>query len=205
MRTEFVSVRANALISRAGETPACVHTLRRGWAMQVAHLSDGRRQILHFFVPGDLLNVEALLLGERAQDASIRALTEADLCSFPVESARTLFDASPAQRESLLDYTRAYIAGLSRRLADIGQRSAQGRMAQLLLELWERLRARALVTDDSFEMPVRQEHLADALGMTPVHVNRTLGALRAAGIIGFDRKTMHVLDGARLRKVAEDE
>ncbi len=204
-RVDAASVRANAIISRAGETSAYVHTLRRGWAMQVAHLSDGRRQILHFFIPGDLLNVENLLLGDRAQDASIRALTEVDLCSFRVGSLRKLFDASPEQRERLLDYAHLYIAGLTRRLADVGQRSAQGRLAQLLLEFLERLAVRGLATGDSFEMPVRQEHLADALGMTPVHVNRTLGALRSAGIVGFDRKMMHVLDRARLRKVAEDE
>jgi CRP-like cAMP-binding protein len=204
-RIDASAVRANALITRAGEAPAYVHTLRRGWAMQVAHLSDGRRQILHFFIPGDLLGIEALLFGARSPGASIRALTDVDICTFPVDAMRTVLEMSPEQRERFLDYAHAYIAGLSRRLADVGQRSAQGRLAQLLLELWQRLEARGLTTGDSFEMPVRQEHLADALGMTPVHVNRTLGALRSAGIIGFDRKNMHVLDSVRLSKIAEDE
>lgn len=204
-RVDASSVRANAVIMRAGETQTQVHTLRRGWAMQVAYLSDGRRQILHFFIPGDLLGVEALLFGDRPTGAAIRALTDVEICTFPADTIRGLLDATPTHRERFLDHACCYMSGMTRLLADIGQRSAQGRIAQILLELWERLKARGLAAGDSFEMPVRQEHLADALGMTSVHVNRTLGTLRAAGIIDFDRKTMHILDGARLRAIAEEE
>lgn len=203
-RSTVNTLRANAHITRAGEVQHQIHTLHRGWAMQVAHLSDGRRQILNFYIPGDTFAIEALLIGEHPANFAVRALTEVDVCAFPSATIRELIASSPEHKARYHRDAHHHLARLGRRVADIGQRNAQGRLAQLLLELWERLGERGLTSGDILETPVRQEHFADALGMTPVHVNRTFRALRSSGVIGFDRRAMRILYAARLRAIADE-
>ncbi len=205
-RAQSSTARANAALLRAGEKRNYVHALRRGWAMRVAHLSDGRRQILGFYVPGDLFDIETLLVGgDRPASFTVRALTEVEVCSFPIETMRGIIQGSPEQRARFDEFAHRQLAYAYRRMTDIGQRTAQGRMAQLFLELFERLTERGLVRDQAFEMPARQEHLADALGMTPVHVNRTLRVLKAAGLIEQDRRETRIVSLDGLRAVADEQ
>lgn len=205
-RAHSSTARANAALVRTGEKRSYVHALRRGWAMRVAHLSDGRRQILGFYVPGDLFDIETLLVGgDPPASFTIRALTEVEVCSFPIETMRAILHGSTEQRARFDEFAHRELAYAYRRMTDIGQRTAQGRMAQLFLELFERLTERGLVRDQAFEMPARQEHLADALGMTPVHVNRTLRSLKDAGLIEQDRREMRIVSLDGLRAVADEQ
>lgn len=205
-RANCCFARANATLVRAGDTRSTVHALRRGWAMRVAHLSDGRRQILGFYVPGDLFDIETLLVGgDLPASFTVRALSEVEICSFPIETMRSIIHGSPEQRARFDEFAHRQLAYAYRRMTDIGQRTAHGRMAQLFLELFERLTERGLVRDQAFEMPARQEHLADALGMTPVHVNRTLRSLKDAGLIEQDRRETHIISLDGLRAVADEQ
>ena len=205
-RSQCSTARANATLVRAGDKCTYVHALRRGWAMRVAHLSDGRRQILGFYVPGDLFDIETLLVGgDRPASFAVRALSEVETCSFPIETMRAIIHGSPEQRARFDEFAHRQLAYAYRRMTDIGQRTAQGRMAQLFLELFERLTERGLVRDQAFDMPARQEHLADALGMTPVHVNRTLRSLKDAGLIEQDRREMRIVSLDGLRAVADEQ
>jgi CRP-like cAMP-binding protein len=91
-----------------------------------------------------------------------------------------------------------------RRLASIGRKRAIGRIAQLLLELLEIADERNLIRDGALDFPLRQEHVADALGLTPSHVNRTMLTLRRTGIIDVGRGRLRVLDPAQLKLIAEN-
>jgi CRP-like cAMP-binding protein len=90
-------------------------------------------------------------------------------------------------------------------MMDLGRRSAIGRVSQLLVEIERRLGERGGVQGNQFYFPVRQEHLADALGLTAVYVNRTLDRLRKDGIIEFERDRMQIMDHVTLRKIADEE
>jgi len=94
---------------------------------------------------------------------------------------------------------------LNRHLVDLGKRSALRRVAQLILELETRLESRRLSINGRFNFPVRQEHIADAVGLTAVYVNRTLDRLRQNSIVEFDRAQMTVLDPEKLREIADEE
>lgn len=98
-----------------------------------------------------------------------------------------------------------HMATLNQRLIDIGRKSAMGRLAQLILDLEMRLRRRGLSDDGKIEFPPRQEHLADALGLTTVYVNRTLDRLRKLDLIDFNRNFMIVKNFEGLSRIAESE
>ncbi len=198
--------RSNALLTRAGEHQSQIRMLRRGWAIRVAQLADGRRQVLSFILPGDLFDLEALLLlSEGTSFYTTRALTDVEYCTFSTTAMHALVNSSTEQSRRFQTYLQSQLALYGRRLTDLGQRAAPGRMANLLLELHNRLAERGLAKDGVYEMPARQDDLADALGLTPVHINRTLRGLRERGLIDFDRGVMRLLNIRGLEVVAEEE
>lgn len=114
-------------------------------------------------------------------------------------------NSSPEQKAQLESYLRANSMANYGRLADMGRRSALGRVAHLLLELEDRLSQKQMSKDGQFDFPARQEHLADAVGLTTVYVNRTLDRLRRLGMIEYDRDLMKILDREKLDAIAEEE
>jgi CRP-like cAMP-binding protein len=169
-----------------------------GWAAAAAHLEDGRRQIVSLFLPGDVIDpahdlhdgVEPMAMTTvRTMDASTLA---AALESEPYAALRPLSEAWAAARRDA--QTR-----LVRHIVRLGRLSAYERTADLLLELHGRLR-RAGVTDDrSMPLPLTQEMLADHLGLSVVHMNRTLQQLRRDGVITSRGGQIVFPDRARLR------
>ena len=127
------------------------------------------------------------------------------MCAFSLPDMVALVHSSPEQKAQLESYLRASVAASYGRLADIGRRSALGRLAHLLLELESRLERKGLSKDGQFNFPVRQEHLADAVGLTTVYVNRTLDRLRRLGVIEYDRDVMRILDADKLRAIGDEE
>lgn len=198
--------RANTLLTRAAEHQSHIRMLRRGWAIRVAQLADGRRQVLSFILPGDLFDLEALLLlSEGASSYTTRALTDVEFCTFSTTAMHALLNSTTEQSRRFQTYLQNQLALYGRRLTDLGQRAAPGRLSNLLLELHSRLAERGLAKDSVYDMPARQDDLADALGLTPVHVNRTLRGLRERGLIDFHRGVMRLLDIRGLEIVAEEE
>jgi len=188
-----------------GEPLLDIHTIYSGWAYCLRVLSDGRRHILSFLIPGDVFPLVGLYCPGHTLPFSVKSLTTLSLCTFAISDMNEVLASSEQQRASLAGTAHACIAEHSRRVTDIGQRSAVGRVAQLILELERRLSARGLSNDGSFDLPARQQDLADALGLTTVYINRTLDCLRKDRIIAFERGQMAITDFEQLRKIADEE
>lgn len=158
-----------------------VYALLDGWAMRYKLLADGRRQVINFFLPGDLMCVNACVL--QKSDYTVTLLTEATVAVIEVaemfEMARRCPELSAAVRwcnareESIL----------MERLISLGRRSAYERTAHVLLELCRRLHLLGLAPRHRFHFPVTQQLLADVLGLSTVHVNRTLRQMQSDGLI----------------------
>lgn len=165
-----------------------------GWAARVRLLADGRRQFVSFLIPGDLIGIGAQ--PEPIASSTIIAITDVSTTTLPDPSvAPGLADAyavSAALEEAYL------LAQVTR----LGRLNAQERIGDLLLELSERLTLAGLAEADGFAMPLTQEMLADALGLTSVHVNRMLQLARREGDIGWRPGRVTLVDVEELaRKV----
>ena len=204
-RREVRRVAGGHTILREGEVPDTTFILYSGWAFSYKQLHDGRRQILSFLIPGDTLVLEVACFPHFPLPFSVKALTETTSCAFPVDDMVALMQFSEAQKQELASALRRYLDSVHERLLDLGRRSARGRLAQLLLDLYARLHERGLVTEGRFAFPPSQEHLADALGLTTVYVNRTLVQLRKEGLLSFDREQMTIHDEAELRRIVQEE
>jgi CRP-like cAMP-binding protein len=183
-------------IVREGERPKDVQLVVAGWACRYKQLEDGRRQVVSFFLPGDICDLNVFIL--REMDHSIGSITDvtiADLSREFFEGIGTEYPriATALWWESLVD------AAIQREWTlNLGQRTALERMAHLLCELFFRLRLAGLTNADSCEFPLTQADLADASGLSKVHVNRTLQELRSANLIVLKGKTLVVPDLRRL-------
>jgi CRP/FNR family transcriptional regulator, anaerobic regulatory protein len=198
MRRSVVTLEARVVIQDAGQVPGLVYTLRRGWACRMMRLPNGRRQILSILLPGDTLAMEAICLGDYALTYALQALTDVTLCGFKPAEVHDLMFSSELQQAPYARYVMGQKASAERRLADIGRRHAIGALANLVLDLEARLRRRGLARGDAWEFPLRQTDLADALGLTNAHVNRTLFALKQEGVLQIGNGKLRLLDRARL-------
>ncbi|MBL8659129.1 MAG: Crp/Fnr family transcriptional regulator [Rhodospirillales bacterium] len=177
-----------------GDTLRDVMFLRDGWAYRYRLLGDGRRHIVNFLIPGDFVGpyfpTAAHFCG---------TLTDVTLCQAPRSDFSDANRNYPALASALEAIMATEYRLLSERLVSLGRRNARERMAHLLVELYERMRRVGLITDNSYEFPVTQEILADTLGLSVVHVNRTLRSLREDGFatVGFGRVCIRDLDGLR--------
>ena len=168
-------------------------------------MADGRRQILSFLVPGDSIIIEGLCFPDEPLPYSVKSLTDISVCAFDLNEMIELTSSTDAQNKSVAKAMRRHVVAMNRRLVDVGRRSAIGRVAQLILEIEDRLGERGHVHDGAFNFPMRQEHMADALGLTTVYVNRTLDRLRKEGVIDFKRDRMKIINRALLLQTAEEE
>jgi len=171
-----------------------------GWAVQFELVPDGRRQILDFLLPGSIAGFQPD--GEARSSCGVQALTGVRACWFSTER---FFDA--AKSNPALALRLAALANRSnhrslRRLTLIGRRTAKERVAALLLDLYRQVR-RWWVSprDDEISLPLTQEHIGDALGLTSVHVNRMLRELREEGVLVLTRGVLRLLDPGRLVEI----
>ncbi len=188
------------MLFRESEIPSEVYTLFDGWVFRFKLLPDGRRQILSFLLPGDFLVPQAL----RRQPLrfSVQALTDVTLCVFDAGEVTRVVLERPLLLRQLEGLCVRDSLSADDRLTDIGRRSAQERIARLILEFEFRLGIRNLVNGNSFPFPLRQEHIGDALGLTKVHVSRTLGSLRRQGLIALTGNYLVVRDRVALMAIA---
>jgi CRP-like cAMP-binding protein len=184
---------AGETLIHEGQTDAPLYTLLAGWAFRYKTLSDGRRQILSFLLAGDFIGVQQKM-GDAAAHG-VDTLTDATFCVFQRDALWELHRRSPtmgfnitwltAHEESLVDDT----------LLSVGRRSAEERIASLLIILYKR--AAALLPDpvrdggrDGVTFPLTQQHIADGLGLSLVHTNKTMRKL--------ERRGLHYIEGGRL-------
>ncbi|WP_375458306.1 Crp/Fnr family transcriptional regulator [uncultured Enterovirga sp.] len=174
-----------------------------GLAARSKDLSDGSRQIMAFLVPGDLCDIEGFVL--RAMDHRITAVSETTCALIPAAEIESLLIEFSSLTRALWWSTMTDSAVLRARIIDHGRRDARERIAHLFYEMLIRYRVVGRTTDHTFPFPVTQEELADATGMTPVHLGRILGELRDEGLLEWRRRVLTVHDPAGLKRVARFE
>ena len=188
-------------IVQDGDTPSQCCLLLEGWAFRYKLLSEGRRQILSFHVPGDIPDLQSLHV--QPMDHSVATLTQATVAFIPHEGLLNLTGRFPGiaatlWRCTLLDGTvyRAWMTGM-------GQRSALGRMAHLLCELYRKLEALGLASEHQCALPITQAEFGSALGLSNVHTNRVLQEMRAQKLITLQSSKLVILAWDRLERAAE--
>ena len=192
-------LRGNDII-REGEDPKTVNLIVDGWACRYKILEDGRRQILAFFVPGDLADLHVYILD--AMDHSIGSITPLQYAMFEPAEFEQLGDDHPRVLRALW-WDSLLMASIQREwLVSVGQRNAVESLAHLVCELFLRLKMVGLAENGLCRFPLTQSDIGDALGMTQPHVSRTTKALNATGLANIQRGTLRVHDLTGLRKLA---
>lgn len=190
------SVVGGASASTTGEAPS-MKWLLDGWACEARVLASGERQIFSFAIPGDVIELPLSPLSRAVVAVTaVECVDVADLLTRPVVDADDVLDAM--SRAVALASARRY-----EHLSRLGRRSAVVRLASLLVELHDRLDQVGMVRGEEFALPLRHEDLADALGLSPVHITRCLKTLRQKGLMtmkfrrvtGFRRAPMEQLCG----------
>jgi len=194
-------IQAGQDLFRLGETCDAVFNLVDGWVFLYNLLKDGRRQILHFALPGAVLGYH-LMGGVRATFGA-QALTRATICSISHESLERL-----SKDHSGIGMRLAWLISRDHSLSydhltSVGRRTSRERVAHLLLELFIRYRSQwPGHRIENMHLPLTQEHIGDAIGMTGVHANRVLRELLNDGILEFHYRRLTILDPDRLVDVA---
>lgn len=186
---------------REGERPDHMHAVLEGYACRYKVLADGGRQIMAWLVPGDLCDLHVSLLGQ--MDHSIAALSASRIAILPRREMEELAGSGGSLNRALWWSTLVDEGVLREWLVGMGRRPADKQIAHLFCELLVRLRSVGLADDDSFDLPVTQEELADTVGMSPVHINRVLQHLRQDGLITLQGRVLTILDFERLKAFAE--
>ncbi|UNK79469.1 Crp/Fnr family transcriptional regulator [Sphingopyxis granuli] len=187
-------------ILREGERSTVCPMLLSGFAYRQKLAADGGRQIVALKIPGDPLDLQSLFL--HVVDHNLQALTTVDLAIVPIAALENLVKERPAiARATLVDILIE--ASIGREwLLNIGRRNALDRLAHFLCELVYRLRQTAPEPLGVIDVPMTQEQLADFLGLTPVHINRTLKTLEEAGGIRRSGRRLTIGDVEVLRRIA---
>ena len=195
------SVPAASYVVREGQPPVRCGFIIEGFAYRQKLTLDGQREIVALLVPGDLIDLQNLYFTQ--SDHDVVALTALSLAEVPIVELRELASMRPGIAAAL--WTDALIeASIYREwLLNIGRRPARMRLAHLLCEFHARLRAIDRAGDMEYELPMTQEQLGDAMGLTPVHVNRVLKILEQDGLIGRHKRQIRVTDWERLRSAAD--
>ena len=166
-----------------GESEHSAYILSTGWAFSYKLLPDGQRQIIEFKIPGDFLGLRSVLL--HVSDQSIEPITDIEVSEFHVSDLLETFAQMPRLTTSFLWAASRDEAIIAEHLANIGRRDAAQRMASFLLELGARLTLVGLGSRAGFDCPLTQYLMADAVGLSPVHVNRVPRKLREDGMVTF--------------------
>ncbi len=200
LRVAGRSLAAGQDVFSQGEECGEVFTIVEGWVFLYELLEDGRRQILQFGLPGDFIGLRP---GGRPSGFGAQAIGPVRLCVMPRHQLLELARRRPQLACDLLGIFARGEAQTYERLTALGRKTALERVATLLLELFCRIRRRAPdMAGEILRLPLTQIHIADALGLTPVHVSRTLGVLRQAGILAFGGGTFRILAPDRLVAIA---
>lgn len=177
------------------------NALISGFVHRYKQLSDGRRQSMEVSIAGDFVDLHSLLM--KRIDHDIGCLAPCQVAIFPHERLRELTESQPHLARVLWLSTVIDAAIHREWIVSLGVRSALQRLAHLFCELWTRLDAVGLAQDHGFDFPVTQTELADILGISSVHVNRTLRELRELGLATFRGRMVEITDWAALTRTAE--
>ena len=201
MKRDHLLLPAGAEIIRAGEDAPELYTLYSGWAFRFKTLQDGRRQILNFLLPGDLLGLQAAMFD--AAQHGIEALTDVQLCLLPRRKVWALFGEMPGLAFDVTWLGSREEGYVDENLMSAGRRSAAERTAALIIMLYKRANSLGLIVKGTFDFPLTQQHIADALGLSLVHTNKTLARLRRLGMFTQANGSITVQNPRVLERIAQ--
>jgi CRP-like cAMP-binding protein len=198
-----LNVAAGTNVLLQGTNSAHLYTVLSGWAFRHKMLPDGRRQILNYALPADLVGLQGSLNEEMQH--SVEALTDIKLCVFPREKLWRLYSDYPS-----LAFDITWLAAREEQLLDehllsVGRRSSLERVAYLLLHLYLRAEQAGLAKNGIVQFPFTQQHLADTLGLSLVHTNKTLRRLLSTKCVSWKDRRFEITDRAGLSKIASFE
>lgn len=166
-----------------GQVDSSAFIIASGWACSYKILRGGGRQIVDFEIPGDILGLRGALF--RTADHSAEPLNKVRASEVKIKALLSAFETCPRLAAAILWAASSDEAIVVERLVSLGRRDAAERVAHLFLELGARLKLVGLATANSYECPLSQYILADALGLSAVHINRVLRQLREDGLMTF--------------------
>jgi CRP-like cAMP-binding protein len=201
MKRDHLVLPPGADIIAAGQEQAELYTLYAGWAFRSKTLPDGRRQILNFLLPGDLIGLQAAMF--EASSYGAEALTEVQLCLLPRRKVWQVFENMPELAFDVTWLGAREESHVDENLLSAGRRSAAERIAALIISLYKRLDALKLVINGAMPFPLSQQHIADALGLSLVHTNKSLAKLRRLGMFSISGETLLLSNPKALESLAQ--
>jgi CRP-like cAMP-binding protein len=183
-------------IIRAGQIPTFCTILLSGFAQRYRLVNDGGRQIVGFHMEGDFVDLHFSML--HAADQSVQLVTPAKLADIPVGAVLKLTRSRPAVAEAIWMDSLADASVFQEWVVRIGRRDARARLAHLLCEIGMKQEHAGIGSRSEVHLPLTQEQIADALGLTPVHINRTFKSLEGDGLIQRGRQSVMIPDWNRL-------
>ncbi|AUQ57604.1 transcriptional regulator, crp family [Phaeobacter inhibens] len=177
------SITAGGDLVHQGQSDQAAYILAAGWVCSYKIQSDGARQIVDFQIPGDFLGLRSVLL--RTSDHSFEPLTDIQAAEVFADDLLEAFEDTPRLAAAILWAASRDEAMVVEHLVGVGRRDADARLAHFLLELGERMTLVGMGSKAGYACPLTQYHLADALGLSSVHVNRVLRHLRELGLVTF--------------------
>jgi CRP-like cAMP-binding protein len=200
IKSNHLAIDAGGWIIQAGEK-AQLFTLFSGWAFRFKTLTDGRRQILNFLLPGDLVGLQASMFSDSLYD--VAALTNVELCVFPRSRVWALFERMPELAFDVTWLGAREESQVDDNLTNVGARSAVEKIAALIIGLYRRAELLGLVSDKRLVFPLNQQHIADALGLSLVHTNKTINRLRRMGVFDLSGGMLTLLSVGALARIAQ--
>lgn len=194
-------VDAGSYLVREGDVPSHCMVLVSGYAYRHKVTGDGSRQIIAVCIPGDAIDLQNMFLD--VSDHAVQLLTQGKVADVPREPLQNLVLNRPAIGTAIIQLTLIEASILREWVVNVGRRDARQRIAHILCEFAVRLEARGLTSDHDFELPMTQEQLADATGLTSVHVNRVLKSLEADGLISRKRRFIHYCNWRALQDAGD--
>ena len=193
--------RENQTVLRDGDRPSECCLIVEGFCVRSKTIADGKRQILSIHIPGDLPDLQTLQLA--TMDHDLMALSNCTLAFIAHAAIRDIIRLRPSVGDIFWRDTLVDAAVFREWIVNVGQRAAHNRLAHIIVELRERLRMIGRVTGNAFEMPLTQEQIGEAMGVTSVHTNRILRQLRLDGVLEFYRGVVKILDERKLQELAQ--
>ncbi|NIZ12082.1 Crp/Fnr family transcriptional regulator [Phaeobacter sp. HF9A] len=190
------------LLSQGEKSPQ-LFTVLSGMGLKYKMLRNGSRQVVGFVMPGDFLGLQAGVMGEMGH--SVEAVTEMTLCVFNRTAIWELFSAHPERSFAIAHLAAVEEHFLGDALATVGQRPAYEKIAWAMARFFNRAKATGQAVKNTARLPFRQQDLADGLGLSLVHTNKQLAALRRDGVLSWQNGTLTVHDSKALGQIAGEE
>ncbi|MGP9632755.1 Crp/Fnr family transcriptional regulator [Halomonas sp. AOP43-A1-21] len=183
------------------DKPYEVNILLEGWASRYKITDAGKYQALSFLIPGDACDVHITLIDR--MDHSICAVIPSKFTSIPQHKIEEMYALQPRLARAFFWSMLVDESTLREWIVNIASRQADQRMGHLFCELLIRSRAAGLTTDHGFVMPLTQQQVGEAMGITPVHTNRVISKLRQEGLISWENKFLKINDWEKMKKFSD--